>query len=256
MKINTEKLSTNVLHGKLEGFINKKRVMIHEIDGVDIEYISAKGPSEINENTGLDHYDVLLTFNGNAKLKVAGKQYFINGNSILKLPYNSNYVLIVEAGVEFNYLLIRKGLDEKDQHLISQNMGNHQTLYHQALSDCPTYKEEIKSDKTLNRMILPEGKVPRFCMGSVETLGPDEVAEHDHPMLDQLFFGLPSCQCNCHAGGDTTSLTENELLHIPLGSMHAVSVEEGNKLAYIWMDFFLTLEGEKYMDEQHQMDEE
>ncbi len=256
MKIKTNNLSTDILTGKPEGFINRKHVMMHEIDGVDIEHISAKGPNEIKENYSQDYYDVLLTYSGSAKLTVGGNQYFVNGDSIIKLPYNAHYSFIVEAGAEFNYLLIRKSLDEKDKDLISQNMENHQSIYHQVLSDCPTYSEDIKSDKTINRMILPEGKVPRFCMGSVETLGPDEVAEHDHPMLDQLFFGLPGCQCKCQAGSAITTLTENVLLHIPLGSMHSVSVDNGKKLAYIWMDFFLTLEGEKYMGEQHQMDEE
>jgi quercetin dioxygenase-like cupin family protein len=140
--------------------------------------------------------------------------------------------------------------------VIKNKIDNFDTLYIKALADCPTYKEDIKSDKTLNRMILPEGLVPRFAMGSVETEGPDEVGEHDHPMLDQIFFGLKGCKCSCFANGEETVLTENMMLHIPLASKHYVSVAEGDKLAYIWMDFFLTLEGEKYMGEQHQVEEE
>ncbi len=255
MNIKTEKLSADILIGRPEGFINRKRVMIHEIDGVDIEYISAKGPQQICEMPDPDHYDVLLSLNGSTDLIINDDEYSIDGNCIIKIPYGSEYDIRIDAGCEFNYLKIRKGLDEKDKQLMVTEWDSHKAIYLKALSDCPTYKEDIKSDKTLNRMILPEGKVPRFCMGSVETEGPDEVAAHDHPMLDQLFFGLPGCRCNCHADGDTALLTENLLLHIPLGSMHAVSVEEGNKLAYIWMDFFLTLEGEKYMGEQHQMDD-
>jgi hypothetical protein len=60
----------------------------------------------------------------------------------------------------------------------------------------------------------------------------------------------------CHAEGEQILLTENMLLHIPLGSKHSVSVESGDTLAYIWFDFFLSHEGEKYMSEQHQMDDE
>jgi quercetin dioxygenase-like cupin family protein len=90
-------------------------------------------------------------------------------------------------------------------------------------------------------------------MGSVETSGPDIVAEHDHPMLDQLFLGLKGCRCHCYAGAEHALLEENMLLHIPLGSKHHVEVGEGDRLAYIWLDYFLTMEGQKYMNEQHQM---
>ena len=256
MEIKTEKLSADILIGKPDGFINRINVMTHEIKGVDIEYISIVGPQKVKEMPGHNHYDVLLSLSGNAKLSVRGDEYPVNGNYIIKIPYDTEYAIHIEGGCEFNYLIIRKSLDEKDRQLIAKDKGNHQTLYLKALSDCPTYKEDIKSEKTLSRMILQEEMVPRFCMGSVETEGPDEVAEHDHPMLDQLFFGLPDCQCNCQADGRIALLTENVLLHIPLGSMHSVSVSEGNKLAYIWMDFFLTLEGQQYMGKQHQMDEE
>ncbi|MCK5367129.1 MAG: hypothetical protein KAQ62_01210 [Cyclobacteriaceae bacterium] len=256
MNIKTEKLSADILIGKPEGYTNRRDVMIHEIKGVDIEYISIKGPQQFREMPGPNHYDVLLLLSGNAKLSIRGDEYSVNGIYIIKIPHDTEYAIRIESGSEFNYLIIRKSLDEKDRQLIEKDKGNHQTLYLKALSDCPTYKEDIKSEKTLSRMILPDGMVPRFCMGSVETKGPDEVTEHHHLMLDQLFFGLPGCQCNCHADSDSALLTENVLLHIPLGSMHSISVSEGNKLAYIWMDFFLTLEGQQYMGKQHQMDEE
>ena len=74
--------------------------------------------------------------------------------------------------------------------------------------------------------------------------------------IDQLFFGLEGCKCTCVAGAETAVLTENMMLHIPIGSTHTISVEEGDKLYYIWLDFFLTLEGQKYMGEQHKMKDE
>jgi hypothetical protein len=75
-------------------------------------------------------------------------------------------------------------------------------------------------------------------------------------MLDQIFLGLEGCRCYCYADGEEEILTENMILHIPLCSKHYVKVKEGDKLAYIWMDFFLTIEGEKYMGEQHHVEEE
>jgi quercetin dioxygenase-like cupin family protein len=256
MNIKTEKLSTDILVGKPEGYVNRSDVMPHEIEGVHIEYISVKGPRRVREMPGPDHYCVLLSLSGNAKLDIRGNEHSIHGSFIIKIPYDSKYGVRVEAGQEFNCLIIRKSLDDKDKQVIAKDKENQRVLYLRELSDCPTYTEDIKSKKTVNRMILPEGLVPRFCMGSVETEGPDEVAEHEHPNLDQLFFGLSACNCTCYADNEKAVLTENSLLHIPLGSKHSVMVEDGEKLSYIWFDFFLTLEGQKYMNEQHLLQKE
>ena len=40
------------------------------------------------------------------------------------------------------------------------------------------------------RTLLPKDIVPRMSIGTVETVGPDRVAPHAHPMLEQLFLGL------------------------------------------------------------------
>ena len=79
-------------------------------------------------------------------------------------------------------------------------------------------------------------------MGSVETLGPDEVGRHKHPMLDQMFLGLPGCDGEVWADGETTGLRGLDLIHIPLGSTHGASVGEGKKLSYIWIDRYIDRE--------------
>ena len=109
----------------------------------------------------------------------------------------------------------------------------------------------MKIGLSINRMIIPEGSVPRFCMGSVETDGPDSVDSHEHPMLDQLFLGLKNCNCTCYANNEQVFLTENMMLHIPLGSMHSVSVADEDKLFYIWFDFFLTIEGQTTIEDSY-----
>ena len=255
MNIRTEKLSKEILLEKPTSYINRCEVMFGEIEGVAIEYISMRGQQRITNVAASDHYDVLLSLNGNAKLDVLSNEYSVSGSSIVKMPYDAKYSINVDSGQDFNGLLIRKSLSNEDRKVIMKDKVHHHALYHKALSECPTYRERIKSEKTVNRMILPDGMVPRFCMGSVETVGPDEVRKHTHAMLDQLFFGLADCNCTCYADGEETILTENTILHIPLGSSHSVSVSEGNKLTYIWMDFFLTLKDEKYMGEQHQVDD-
>jgi hypothetical protein len=119
-------------------------------------------------------------------------------------------------------------------------------------SQCEAYAEAIKSPKTISRTIVPAKTLPRFCMGSVETVGPDTVGAHAHPMLEQLFWGLPANACVVTADETEASFGDGVLLHIPLGSYHGVRVEEGRRLHYVWMDFFRNEEDLDYIREQHQ----
>ena len=62
---------------------------------------------------------------------------------------------------------------------------------------------------------------------------------------------LRGCRCTVCANGSQATLGENCLLHIPLGATHSVSVDEGEILRYVWLDFFRSLEGQSYMASQH-----
>ena len=244
------------LKGETAGSLIKTIILENEVHDVLIDHFSIKGERQTIEPAHTGAIDILLTVGGEGTLQVNDTEFEINSNSIIRIPYNTKHSIKVAEGKEFYFIRLIKMLNEKDILVVKNRIDDFSKFYLKALADCPTYKEDIKSDKTLNRMILPEGLVPRFAMGSVETEGPDEVGEHDHPMLDQIFFGLTDCKCSCFANGEETVLTENMMLHIPLASKHYVSVAKGDKLAYIWMDFFLSLEGEKYMGEQHQMENE
>lgn len=253
MNIKTQTVSTSILKNKPEGFILKEQVLPGEIKDLTIEYIFVKGPFRVDESSLPGFYNVLLSLKGNACLNLRQEKIELNTKSIARIPYNEKYSIEIKSRDEFYCLCFKKQLDEHDHHIISLHPDEHSSLYFKTLSDCPAYTEDIKSRKTLNRMILQEGLVPRFCMGSVETTGPDLVMEHEHPMLDQLFFGLDNCKCTLMADGDQTILSENMMLHIPLGSKHSVSVAEGDILAYVWLDFFFTLDGQKYMGKQHNL---
>jgi quercetin dioxygenase-like cupin family protein len=255
--MNTEKANIPEMNSSPDGFISGKEIKPSgEVEGVFIELISIKGPNQVRENASPAVYDVLLFLKGSALFETESLEYNVAVKCIARPAYNKPYAVRVKKGNEIHFLRWRKSLDQDDLSLISQDKANHLSVYIKAIDSCPAYTEDIKSSKTLNRMILPEGMVPRFCMGSVETEGPDSVGEHEHPMLDQLFYGLEGCKCTCIANGEEVVLTENMMLHIPLGSQHSVSVEKGDRLAYIWMDFFLTLEGQKYMNEQHHLEED
>jgi quercetin dioxygenase-like cupin family protein len=237
------------------GSIIKSDVLRNEIEGILIDYISVRGPNQIDEEHHNNFYTVLLSLKGKAVLHVRGQKHTLNAHFIVRIPYNVNFTVQVEMGEEFHFVCLRKQLNSTDLNMISQNPHDHSSIYIKAFSDCPVYTEEIKSSKTINRMLLPVGLIPRFCMGSVETMGPDSVGEHEHPMLDQFFLGLEKCKCTVTSDGESQLLTENMMLHIPLGSKHSVSVAEDNLLSYIWFDFFFTLKGQDYIEDQHKMDD-
>jgi mannose-6-phosphate isomerase-like protein (cupin superfamily) len=245
-----------------KGFDNPEESIVRdillpgEILGLQVIFLSIGSEKSVKESTDPTFYDVLITLYGEALLEVGEESFSIGMQTIVRIPYGSSYMIKTKKGETFKYIRFRKLLNNDDRQLISKNGENYTSVYIKRFIDCPAYTEDIKSSKTLNRMLLPEGLVPRFCAGLVETAGPDEVKEHDHPMLDQLFFGLDKCKCTCSADGEQVLLTENMLLHIPLGSKHSVSVDDGEILSYIWFDFFLTLEGQKYMGEQHQVKQE
>jgi hypothetical protein len=254
MNIKTQILSTTDLSNKPDGSIIRDQVLSGEITGLRIEWISVKGPYLFSEFSLTGSYFLLISLRGNALLYLNGKEFEFSTKSISRFPYNEQVDIQVKKGEEFHFLCFRKQLDENDLYLISENPDDHSSLYINKISDCQTYTEEIKSSKTINRMLLPVGLIPRLCVGSVETNGPDSVGEHEHPMLDQLFLGWENCKCTCSADGESILLTENLMLHIPLGSRHSVSVADGDILSYIWFDFFFTLKGQDYIEEQHKID--
>lgn len=123
--------------------------------------------------------------------------------------------------------------------------------YFETYSACRTYREAIKSEKTVSRTLLPENIIPRFCAGSVQTTGPDLVGAHRHGMLEQLFLGLPGNDCLVQADEASCAFTGNMLLHIPLGSEHLVRVEPGKPLHYIWIDRFRSAEDVSWIKQNH-----
>ncbi len=121
-------------------------------------------------------------------------------------------------------------------------------------SNCRTYREKIKSDKTISRTLLPEHTYPRLCIGSVQTTGDDRVAAHEHPMLEQLFFGLQHNQCELQADAASLAFGDGVLLHIPLGSRHGVTVQAPNELHYVWIDLFRNRQGMQWIVDEHKHD--
>jgi len=253
MEIKSHTFDSMKLQGSQPNTVNIAAILPGEIESVQTELIAMRGVVCFAEDARPDVYDVLLTIQGQGRLDFADRKFSLEEQSIVRVPHAISYQIACGQGQDLYLLRIRKILNANDQQVIRENSREHAEPYVKRFSECPAYTESIKSAKTVSRMLLPERKVPRFCMGNVRTEGPDKVDSHEHAMLEQLFLGLPGCRCTCKADGQTAMLVENMLLHIPLGSTHSVSVDTGDVLYYVWLDFFLTAAGEKYMDEQHTM---
>ena len=122
--------------------------------------------------------------------------------------------------------------------------------------EAPTYKEACKSTKTISRMLVAPRVLPGFSMGSVQTQGTDLIAPHCHGDVDQYFYGLSENNCIAMIDDCRHTFTANELLHIPLGSIHGVLLEEEHTCHYLWIDFLLNEDALFYMDQAHKMEGE
>ena len=167
----------------------------------------------------------------------------------IAIPFASNSITIdVPDGDTLHFLQFTKELSEQDKEdMISFPEENKYDIFFTRFSDCESYTEKIKSPNTVSRTVLPQDIIPRVALGTVETIGPDEVGAHEHAMLDQLFLGLTNNDVTVHAGASSTEFKAYSLLHIPIGSTHWVKVDEHKILYYMWMDFFLTKEGQEWL---------
>ena len=188
---------------------------------------------------------VFLFIAGVGEVRVGRRAYGFSEMAALYAPGNPPPV-IESTSAPLEYLEILMDLHD---HEAAQLRGADPFFIRS--SECEAYAEAIKSPRTVSRTVVPSETVPRFCMGSVEAVGPDEVGAHSHPMLEQLFFGLPGNVCVVTAEEAAVTLEARALLHIPRGSRHGVRVDQGHRMHYIWMDFFRTEEDMAYIQEQH-----
>lgn len=230
------------------GEVRKEQILAGEIPEVEAVHVAITGPAIFVDTADADHALILLFIAGQGVVKFNGVAHEVVPETVA-MPISLEEVSVnVAAGDTLHFLSIRKAYNDQDHRdmpeLPSRQSGG---LYFKKFTDCEAYKEAIKSPKTTSRTVLPNQIVPRVAMGTVETTGPDEVGAHRHPMLDQLFLGLAENDVVVTADETHARFKQFTLLHIPLGSLHGVQVEPGAKLYYMWMDFFLTKEGEEWL---------
>ncbi len=226
----------------------KEELLDGEIADTRIDHIAFVGPVSKKMVLPKDSSSMFVFIKGKASMKVGSKKFELVPESIA-LPFSYNEITIfVPKGDTLHFVLFTKKMTSQDKmDLTSFPKENKYDIYFTTFSNCEPYTEKIKSPNTVSRTVLRADIVPRVALGTVETKGPDAVGAHEHPMLDQLFLGLAGNNIIVHANDQFAELKEFSLLHIPLGSSHWATVGRGKKMYYLWMDFFMTKEGQEWL---------
>jgi hypothetical protein len=233
--------------------IARKLILPGEIDSVKTFYAELLGEVSNKYLPEKKKLRILLFTSGSGNVMQDGLNFAIDELALF-VPDIHREFLITSGNKSLSYLEIVLHLTSEDMQSLDGQKGLFP--YYIRYSECRQYDENIKSAKTVNRTILSEDIVPRLCIGSVQTSGPDQVDPHVHPMLEQLFFGLSGNDVVVSADSAEARFLGKDLLHIPLGSRHGVKVEAGKELHYIWIDLFHSQEGMDYIRNTHILKDE
>jgi len=233
-----------------------KSILEDEIAGVQVEHMAIAGKSVTVDSSEEGFKTIYLFIKGTGTVATEAMSYEIVPETIF-LPNGVENITVKSADDDtLHFLTISCRLSTQDQIDIQELPAeNTRNVYCAKFSDCQSYSETIKSPDTVSRTILSNEYIPRIAMGTVQTNGPDEVAAHEHPMLEQLFLGLSGNNCVVYADDKKVDFPPYSVLHIPLGSRHSVSVNKDQVMYYVWMDFFLDRKGEEWL-KTHKVDGE
>lgn len=223
---------------------------------VTLDLVSVVGPGRHEEAASADAGVVWLVLAGQGRMSTGGSTFEVAGETVARAPQGWDWRIEAGDGETLHALRIRRGLNDRDLTEFEKYPENNAGPLVRKFSECPAYREAIKSPKTISRTLLPENYVPRMALGTVETTGPDAVGRHRHPMLEQFFLGLRGNAITVLADERRAQLGEFAILHIPLGSDHGAEVASGSKLHYVWMDFFMTKDGQEWLKTHKPVDPE
>lgn len=225
-----------------------REVLTGEIEGMRTLFRSVRPGETIQTAASEREGRVYVFVSGRGSLDCGGVSHAI-GEIAFYAPCHNAPFCVRASGAPLSFLELIVELSDTDLAELADNSAAFPIFL--SYSECKTYRERIKSDKTVSRTLLAEFTFPRLCIGSVETTGDDRVAAHQHPMLEQLFYGLPDNDCTVKADEAELTFGEGHLLHIPLGSSHGVEVREPKKLHYIWIDLFRDRLGMDWIVQEH-----
>ena len=220
-----------------------------EIPGIRSTALSLPPGVAHREPASAEEDRVFLVLAGNGEFMAGGKAHPVMRETIAHFPVDWGVDMKASDAEGLDILVLRLTLTPMDREDLAANADLSRAVYIKTFKECEPYREKIKSAKTVSRTLLPKNIVPRMAIGTVETTGPDKVAPHRHPMLEQYFLGLVNNDIIVICDGKRTPLKENELFRIPSGSNHGARVDKGRKLYYVWMDFFQDRRGLEWLNE-------
>jgi hypothetical protein len=225
-------------------------VLPGEVPGIGTTSISLAPGIAYCESGSRSEDRVYLILAGGGEIIAGGVEYRVGRETIAHFPLG--WELEIKGGGPggMGILVVRQTLTGEDRAELIACDPVSRAAYLKAFDECAPYGEAIKSARTVSRTLLPSDIVPRMAIGTVEATGPDRVAPHRHPMLEQYFLGLEHNAITVIADDARIPLGSHELLHIPLGSNHGAEVAEGCRMRYVWMDFFHDRAGQDWL-KQH-----
>lgn len=225
-----------------------QNLLSNEIKGVETNFYIIKKEQKHTFKPLYRRARILIILSNSGVVYSKNYSYRLKEEAVLA-PLDNSAVTIESTINHVELIEVLTDLTADD--LEKMNSTNQEKFFFRHFSEGVTYREKIKSSKTVNRTFLPTNIIPRMVLGSVQTEGPDQVKAHRHPMLEQLFWGLPGNRCLVKADEQEKHFGEKTLLHIPHGSEHSIKVETGKHMHYLWMDFFQDLESVSYIDAAH-----
>ena len=180
-------------------------------------------------------HHILIVLKGDVRFATDGNEYVFH-ERVVFVP-GPDQTVAVEALSNVQILEIRWFKREGEDDQLAAEYKTQFPLI-QIYRNSKQYRDRNKSDKTISRSCIDQRRIPRFALGSVESYGVDAVKSHDHPMLDQFFFSFEENEMDVLIDYEAVPMGANELLYIPLGSIHGVDIREGQHCHYLWIDFY------------------
>ena len=203
------------------------------IPGATLYHHSVMAGSTLSLEPGPFHH-ILILISGDVEFSTDGNSYIFH-ERVSFVP-NPKLSVDIKALTDCHLIEVRWEWQEGDDELAAEYKT--QFPHIQIYRNAKQYRDRNKSEKTISRSVIDQRIIPRFAFGSVETYGVDAIKSHDHPMLDQYFFSFPENEMDVLIDFEPIPMKGNELLYIPLGSMHGVDVKEGQHRHYLWIDFY------------------
>lgn len=222
-------------------------LLLGEIDGAEVYYRTMLAGDRIFLRQDPDWMGTLVLIDGEVSVSAEGE--------VTLLKDRANCTLDPEKAAEVysadlsHILEVRRYLGEERRERLKKSGVRFPIVRN--YNDCPQYREDFKSRKSISRSMIDHGVLPDFCMGSNESYGPDRVEKHSHPMLDQFFFSFEDNDVDLLIDQHIQPYEGNTLIHIPLGSDHGVEIPAGKKMHYIWIDFMVDSGAIAYLDSVH-----